>query len=342
MRILIDSSLPNIEQAFPAPFIITKYHKNEDVKSLLQSQDILLCRSTLKVNENLLSASSDLQYILTASSGTDHVDMDYLQLHNIRLLDAKGSNAISVADYVLSSIACLEDEGIKTSKKAGIIGLGAVGKEVLTCLTLLGYSVATYDPPRALSDTTFKSCSLEDLLNCQLLCIHAELHDGLPYPSRNLLNADFLRRLKPETVIINASRGGVVNELDLLNNPNTLIYCTDVYLNEPNVNPQVIQYAKLCTPHIAGHSIEAKTAAVIDVSQKLHQSLGLIIPTNVKYKQPALRKINNYSWIKQVLSYYDPRKESQILKRHTSDPTLYLRLRKQHNFRHDFWFYDIN
>lgn len=339
MRILTDSSLPNIEQAFPGDFIIQQYQDNAEVAGFLRDQDILLCRSTLKVDQDLLKNAA-LKYILTASSGTDHIDKNSLQAQHIQLIDAKGSNAISVADYVLATLASLAEEGINIGKKAGIIGLGAVGSEVLLCLKLLGYEVIAYDPPREKRDTTFESCPLEALYSCDLLCIHAELQTHFPVPSQNLLNAAFFNNLQPNTLIINASRGGIVNEFDLLNTAKKPIYCTDVYLNEPHINPAIVNYAKICTPHIAGHSLEAKTAAVHAVSRKLHVQLHLAIPESVKFSRPSLRKIDYNSWREQILSWYDPRQETHVLKKYFADKEVFLALRKKHNFRHDFHVYE--
>lgn len=335
MHILIDSSLPNIEEAFPAPFIVTKYQSNDEVAELLTDQRILVCRSTLKINENLIN-NSEFSYILTASSGTDHIDKDYLESRNIQLIDARGSNAISVADYVLATLAALSEEGVSIGKKAGIIGLGAVGSNVLGYLQMLGYEIVCYDPPRGLRDNSFKSCCFEELFDCDLLCIHAELDHSLPYPSHNLINADFFQKMKAGMLIINAARGGIVNEHDLLNALIKPTYCTDVYLNEPFIDPEIVSLAKICTPHIAGHSLEAKNAAVYETSRKLHEALNLSIPESIKFIEPTLLKIDKNCWKKQVLSFYDPRKETRVLKEHAHVLNQFSNLRKTHNFRHNF------
>ena len=88
MKILADASLPGLEQAFPKPFCITYYHHLEGIADLLPGQDVLLCRSTLKVNQSLFG-TSHIPYVATASSGTDHLDVQWLTSQNTQVIDGK-------------------------------------------------------------------------------------------------------------------------------------------------------------------------------------------------------------------------------------------------------------
>ena len=248
MNIIADASLPDLENAFPKPFNLTLFHNLEELQNLLANQEILLCRSTLKVSQSLIENSA-LRFIATASSGIDHVDKTYLDKNNIRLFDAKGANASSVADYVLSCIVYLQTQTAITGKKAGIIGYGAVGTKVAEVLLNLGFDCLAYDPPKAMQ-TDFTSASLEEILDCDLICIHANLHETQPYPTQGFLDAAFFNQLKPQTVIINAARGGIVDEQALLACKTPLIYCTDVYANEPKIDPKVLHFSTLCTPSL--------------------------------------------------------------------------------------------
>ena len=107
MKILADATLSNLDIAFPSPFQFFLYHNSEELSLLLSQADILLCRSTLKVDRTLLRYHC-LQVVATASSGYDHIDVAYLKTQNISLMDANGSNAIAVGDYVLSVLAHLQ------------------------------------------------------------------------------------------------------------------------------------------------------------------------------------------------------------------------------------------
>ncbi|MFI4963536.1 MAG: 4-phosphoerythronate dehydrogenase [Legionellales bacterium] len=335
MNILADASLPGLKAAFPRPFNLSTYSSEEALSTLFKGQEVLLCRSTLKVTENVLQNHS-LKYLATASSGTDHLDRAYLNAQAIQVIDAKGSNATSVVDYVQSCLAYLDKHHLIKGSKVGIIGMGKVGSALYSRLKSIAFQVAPFDPLKN-DCQSFISCSQEELYTCDILCIHAELHNNNPYPSFNLINQDFLAQLQPGCILINASRGGIVNEEALLAHKGNLIYCTDVYLNEPQINRAIIQKATLCTPHIAGHSLEAKYAAIAQISEQLHKAIGLplphyespVCPRDVMVQEPK-------SWQELALSLYNPEEETLCLKQAQNIPSSYISLRKKHQNRHDF------
>ncbi|MGL5741938.1 MAG: NAD(P)-dependent oxidoreductase [Legionella sp.] len=342
MNVLADASLPGLTQAFPMPFHLTQYHHPDELAHLLPGQDVLFCRSTLKVNQTLLR-NHCLRYVATASSGTDHLDSMWLNSQNIGIIDAKGSNARSVADYVVACLAFLQQQRLIAGNQAGIIGMGKVGTAVTERLQAADFQTLTYDPLRAIREPRdFQSCTLEELYEVDLLCIHAELHNTQPYPSVNLINRNVLALLKSNCIIINAARGVIINEKDLLNHTRPLIYCTDVYLNEPSIDKRIIDKALLCTPHIAGHSLEAKFAAVTMISEKLHQLAGVPIPL---FAQPEMshtpRIKENAPWYELLLEIYNPFDETLQLKQALDIKTTFLNLRNNHQKRHDFSRYPL-
>jgi len=332
MNILADATLPGLDEAFPAPFNLSRYTNPAKIASLLPKQDVLFCRSTLKVDSTLLK-NHHLHYVATASSGTDHLDSFWLASQNIQIIDAKGCNAQAVADYVVACLAYLSQQHLIYGTKAGIIGMGLVGARVNARLQAAGFQTVTYDPLKA----GFQSCELEQLYQTDILCIHAELHDSHPFPSTNLINHQFLAHLKPGCILINAARGGIVNEEDMLNTPNEISYCTDVYLNEPAIDKRIINKATLCTPHIAGHSLEAKYAAVSMVSKTLHQIIGLPQPQFAKPERPqTLTLQQDKSWQELILTLYNPHAETVQLKQALDKESAFLNLRRNHQQRHDF------
>lgn len=336
MKILADKTLPNLTALFQTPFSLTLYHTSDEIPRLLQNQDILICRSTLKVTAELLQHSS-IRYVATASSGTDHIDCDYLKSNDIKLFDAKGSNACAVADYIIATFAYLQQSGKLHPKCVGIMGIGEVGTRVSARLKAVGFQVVCFDPLKALQNPEFKSSALSDILECDVLCLHMNLHNNPPYASNNLINAEFLNRLKPNTTIINAARGGIVEEKALLHHPHPIQYCTDVYTNEPNINPELIDYATLCTPHIAGHSIEAKRQAVMQISQQLHHHFGLPMPSiDEPLDKVSIILSPDNAWQEVVLNLYNPIEETRQLKKAINKTEAFSRLRLAHQNRHDF------
>jgi erythronate-4-phosphate dehydrogenase len=335
MNILADVSLPGLDSAFPQPFHLTLYSHPDEIPFLLKSQQILLCRSTLKVDEHLLGASPKLAMVATASSGRDHLDEQFLKTKGIQIIDARGANARSVADYVLACIAYLDKTNILKGKQLGIIGFGFVGQAVSIQMQALGFKVLHYDPPKAAAERHFKSATLTALTACDLLCIHASLHQDPPYPSQDLLNQTFLSSLSKGTVIINASRGGILHEEALLTVGKHLVYCTDVYLNEPDIDPRIIKRAFLCTPHIAGHSIEAKFGAIALISQKLHRLLHLT-PVVCETPKPIPPQATvDLPWQDQVLAQYHPLHETNLLKNAANTMQAFLQIRALHQNRHN-------
>lgn len=328
IKLLADASLPILDACFPAPFTITRYFNTQEIPALLPGQDILLCRSTLRINSTLLEGHS-LSYIATASSGIDHVDQVYLQQQAIQLLHAKGSNASSVADYVMACLAWLKLKHGLNPSTAAIIGYGATGSEVLQRLQTIGLEVIAYDPLKS----DFISCNWQQIFDCELVCVHANLHDSQPYPSRNLLHTDFFNRVKANTILINCSRGGIVDEQALLNLSKPLVYCTDVYQHEPNIDSNIVKLASLCTPHIAGHSIEAKQDAVKMLSQQLHAAYQLTLPASVNFALKSSNLNLSEDWAEKILNLYDPSIESQMLKA-KPDRATFIELRKAHR-RHN-------
>ncbi len=338
IKIIADASLPDLSDFFQPPFLITPFTAGPDLYQQIQEYDVLLCRSTLKIDTALL-ADTRISCIATVSSGTDHIVATNPQ-KSIQIIDAKGANACAVADYVIACLAYCQQHSYVQGLHAGVIGVGAVGSAVTLRLRELGFQVSCHDPLRAAHDHQFLSCELDALLGCDLLCVHANLHDQRPYPSRHLLGKNFLSQLKAGTVIINAARGDIVDETALLSCTQSLHYCTDVYAAEPQVSRPLVNYATICTPHIAGHSIEARSRGLHLVSQKLHHYFGLSCSAVHNHATDLLlQSVPFAAWQDAILSIYDPEVETHQLKQATDLSNTFLELRKAHRHRHEFHHY---
>jgi len=323
--LLADDSLPLLEALFSHHFKLRTYQNHEEIYHDDAPQEILLCRSNLRIDQDFLN-KTQFKTIATATSGTDHIDIHYLQKKKTQLLDAKGANAAAVADYVLATLAYLD----RPFNSVGIIGMGEVGRAVKQRLQLLQQNVLAYDPwlPE------HSQVCFNDILACDVITLHANLHDTAPFPSRHLFNANNLPHLKPGTVLINAARGELIDTDALLTLKPDIIYCTDVFPNEPNISAKLIDYATLCTPHIAGHSIQAKNQAVIQISQQLHQHYQMPRP-KTKIQLHSNHPIVAHQWQKALLDHYNPIHESRFLKAAKNKKNAFLYLRKSHCNRHE-------
>lgn len=340
MNILADATLPDLEYYFPKPFRLNFYRTHQEASRLIKSHQILLCRSTLTVTPEFLK-DSPIECIATATSGIEHISESYLKSKKIQLYDAKGSNASAVADYVIALCALVFPNTEELKIRAGIIGLGEIGSRVAKRLKTLGCEIFSFDPPKAVLDSNFQSCKLEDLYTCELICIHANWHEHSPYPSHHLLSKDFFKQAKPGLCIINASRGNILHEIAFLESKIPIKYCTDVYSNEPHINPLIVEKALFCTPHIAGHSIEAKNSAIYHLSQKLHHHYHFDFNHKLIKKPEFIGQIKNTkSWQEMILSLYNPQIETELLKESVNKNQAFLDCRKKHQNRHDFHCYD--
>lgn len=340
MQILADASLPNVQKHLGACFDLTLYSNHAELLAKIAKADFLVCRSTLKVTADLL-ANTKISCIATASSGTDHIDKIYLENQGIRLIDAKGTNAHAVCDYVFASLALLTKRSLASVQKIVIVGAGEVGSLLASRFKRFSFTVSSYDPPKALRDKDFISCDIKELYSADLICLHADLHNNQPHPSQNLFDKELLAKLRQGVVIINAARGGIVNEDSLLENNNNIVYCADVYCTEPQISSQIVDYAQICTPHIAGHSIEAKDLAVSHIAdclrkcylenQEAHGFVNQLSDngnSDLQFQHPPV--------LESILQQYDPTAETLALKAAQDKKEAFLSLRKKHSFRHNF------
>lgn len=324
MKICVDESLPLIKNLFnKEQFNISYFNKN--TKQMSCDTDIVLCRAHSQINKIFLNGFKP-KLIASATSGSDHIDKDFLEQNKISYIDAIGSNATSVCDYILHLLH--HPKLHLNGKKIGIIGIGHVGSKVNIALSALGFETVLYDPPRAAKENTFKSHALKKLYECDVITLHVPLEKNGKYKTANLINNNFLSKLRAKSVIINTSRGEVLCEDAILNNMH-LIYCLDVFKNEPYINTEVIRQCKFATPHIAGHAIEAKKRAVVMLFKKIVAFFEMPAQTTSYDHLLKLEQANqNYNFI------YDPMLETKKLKLKPNAET-FLTLRKSHTTRHE-------
>jgi erythronate-4-phosphate dehydrogenase len=173
--------------------------------------DILIVRSVTQVNEQLL-AGSKVKFVGTATIGTDHIDLDYLEKAGIGFRSAPGCNAQAVVDYVLSALSVLVDSrGIAfTELSVGIVGLGNVGLLLRNRLEEMDVEVIGVDPFKDPEDVGVLS-SFEEALSADVVTFHTPMTKSGDHPTWHMLNAETLAKMKPDACLINAARGAVVD-----------------------------------------------------------------------------------------------------------------------------------
>ena len=273
MKIVADKDLPLVEELFSRFGELFLLPGRRITNKDLTDADALLVRSTTKVSEELLFNTS-LKFVGSATSGIDHISTNELTQRGITFSDAKGCNANAVSDYCLSAIANLFSENIKYDKslRVGIIGNGSVGSLLARKMKALGWDTLICDPPQSedvidLPDPiSYKQ--LEHMNTCDAISIHVPFTTSGKYPTKHLIDKNFLSSLSDNTVLINTSRGGVVDEeslLGLISDNRSLLPVIDVWADEPLCNAELVEKSYLATPHIAGYSKNAKRTASLRI-----------------------------------------------------------------------------
>ncbi len=264
MRIVADENIPLVDAFFSGIGEVSRVPGRSMSAGQVREADILLVRSVTPVGPELLQGSR-VRFVASATIGTDHIDLPWLQRQNIGFSSAPGCNADSVVDYVLSALFQLaaetgEDLG---QKQPGIVGVGNVGGRLQQRLSALGYTPVLNDPPRAVQDSgELRFTELEALVEqCDLICLHTPLTRQGEFPSFHLFDESLLERLRPGTWLLNAGRGGAIDNRALsalLDRRPDLRVVLDVWEGEPAIDPQLAAKVSLATPHIAGYSMEGR------------------------------------------------------------------------------------
>jgi D-3-phosphoglycerate dehydrogenase len=262
-----------------------------DVPALLAAvarADALVVRSETEVTDEVLRAAPNLRVVARAGVGVDNIDLDAATRAGVLVLNAPGANAVSAAEHTIALLLAvtrqivIADQSTRAGRwerkqmrpvdlrgrTVGIVGLGRVGSQVAKRLRAFEMNVIAYDPyitPQRFTELNAAPVDYETLLeSADVVTFHVpETPETL-----NLLDRAAIARLKPRAIVINAARGGIVDEValaDALRESRIAGAGVDVYPHEPAViSPLFAIPTAVLTPHIGGSSAEA-LAAVGDV-----------------------------------------------------------------------------
>lgn len=279
MKIVYDDAIPFGAEAFGTLGDAYGVCGRDITRAVLHDANVLCVRSVTSVDAALLEGTS-VRVVATATSGTDHIDQEYLRTAGIFFVDAHGSNADAVTEYV---IAALCDDALRTGnslagKSLGVIGVGAVGSRVACAGAALGMRVIVHDPPRAQREPTFISAPKEETLCCDVVSLHTSLTHSGAYATYHCIDETALGMLPCGALLINTARGAVVDSAALyarLRRDRTFRAVLDVWENEPTPLPDLVAASTRATAHIAGHSWHAKVAATVQIYRALCQHFSV-------------------------------------------------------------------
>ena len=257
MRVVIDKGIPFLEGVFPLGTEVVYLPADAITSESIREADALFVRTRTRVNKELLQGSR-VRFVATATIGFDHIDQTYCREAGIHWVSCPGCNAQAVCDYVEEAISSVKSG--KNDITLGIVGYGHVGKLVAQMGKKHGYHIMVSDPPLGIG-----SSLVEIAPRCDVLTFHTPLTRSGAFPTYHLCHAAILSLCKSDALIINAARGGVVDEaalLDVLSSGSSqLATAIDCWEDEPAINRELLQHVNLASFHIAGYSIAGKMRA---------------------------------------------------------------------------------
>ena len=289
MKILITefinkNSLDDLNNNFEIKFDEKLWEKEEELLEIVKDYDGLIVRNKTQVNKNILSNAKNLKFVGRLGVGLDNIDTEFCKSKNIHVQPATGMNADSVAEYVISSsmslikkIPMFHNGTVKgnwprtTIKSAeinekciGIVGFGTIGRKVADYSLKNGLNVLAYDPYIKKLDYNEKNYKLSSLENVFKDADIISLHLPLTEETKNLINKSSFSKMQKQPIIINTSRGSVVNENDLIDayDQNLISgFALDVFENEPikkDLYERITSEMNcILTPHISGVTTES-------------------------------------------------------------------------------------
>jgi len=299
----IDSqSLQNINKKFDVIYKKDAWQNKDFLEKEIQKFDGVIVRNKTSLDKNILINASNLKFIGRLGVGLDNIDTEYCKKNNIIVQPATGMNSDSVAEYVVnSSLTLLKKTHIikeqtlqgkwpRTSivtkelkgKTLGLIGFGDISKKVLKLINVFDVACIAYDPfinSKQMEVDNIKKVSFDEILNlADIISIHVPLNNETKY----LFDRQAFIKMKKQPIIINSSRGGIINEKDLIDayrNKYISGFALDVFENEP-INETFYKNISndmncILTPHIAGVTAESNVRVsnfIIDKTNKFFEN----------------------------------------------------------------------
>ncbi|MBO4564914.1 MAG: 4-phosphoerythronate dehydrogenase [Bacteroidaceae bacterium] len=300
MKVIVDDKIPYIRGQIERLADEVVYLPGSAIsKSDVRDADVLIVRTRTHCNRELLEGSS-VQLIVTATIGYDHIDTAYCDAVGIQWTNCPGCNANSVCHYVHHA---LEATGrLNPSYTIGIVGVGHVGSLVAADLEACGMKVLLCDPPREDLEVRGERLEVRDVpsfvslstiqAEADIITFHTPLTKEGPYATYHMADESFFHQLPHCPLIINASRGGVVDNdamLRALNEGLIADAVVDTWEGEPNINRELLHRVAIATPHVAGYSADGKANATRMSLEAVARFMGVdFVPEIILPDAPCL------------------------------------------------------
>lgn len=262
MNFLIADNIPYAQEVFAQHGSVDRFAGRAPEPGQLARAEVLLVRSITTVDKDLLNSAPQLKFVGTATIGREHLDEEALRERDIHYVSSPGANADSVGEYVLTALLALAQHHDLTlaKQRVAIIGAGHTGLAAGRRLSALGLQVEYYDPPRAERESGFTTIEFARALSADIISVHVPLTTQAAHATCHLISDREIEALSSQQILINASRGAVIDNQALLRRlqRDPLAVVLDVWEGEPRILTELVPFIEIATPHIAGHSLNGK------------------------------------------------------------------------------------
>lgn len=328
MKIVCDNKIPFLRGAFEPYAEVVYLPGAGTTPEVVKDADAIVTRTRTRCDASLLTGSS-VRAIATATIGFDHIDTAWCEANGIAWSNAPGCNSWSVKQYISSVLAVLaERHGLQLDTLTlGVVGVGNVGSKVAEVGRAFGMRVLLNDPPRARAEGGEAFTDLDTLLSeSDIVTVHVPLTRGGD-ATWHLFDAARLERMRPSQILINSSRGPVVDNAalkDALHKGALKAAVLDVWEDEPDIDIELLGLLDIATPHIAGYSADGKANGTTMSVRYLASKLGLPLTEWTASGIPAPEQALEFTvdasgrtvqevLIEAVLHTYDVRRDSDAL-----------------------------
>ncbi|MDR1516661.1 MAG: 4-phosphoerythronate dehydrogenase PdxB [Dysgonamonadaceae bacterium] len=351
LNILADAHIPYLQGVAEQFGEVEYLPGNQFTEGSIKDKDVLIVRTVTHFGEEILNGSS-VKLICSATIGYDHIDTAYCDARQIAWRAAPGCNADSVEQYLTASLLYLARKyriDLK-DKTIGIVGVGNVGSRVDKACRKLGMRTLLNDPPRAEKEGKGAFVDLDRVLReADIITLHTPLTKSGLYKTHHLADGAFFDGLGKKPILINACRGGVVDNeawARAIKAGKILGSVIDCWEGEPHIHPELLRLVDIATPHVAGYSADGKWTATKMSLENINEFFGIgIAPIELlpihKPDNPLI-DLKGISAGEQlaaaVRATYNPEKETIVLK---ENPDKFYYFRSNYPLRREYKAYRV-
>lgn len=293
-----EAAVAELRAAFEVAYDPTLVDRTDDLIAAVAAARGLIVRNRTQVRGRLLAAATRLDAIGRLGVGLDNIDLDACRARGIAVLPATGANAVAVAEYVIAAALTLLRPAFAalpemlagawprerligrelSGRRLGLVGYGLIAREVAARARAMGMTIAAHDPHLAAADPAWAGVERHDRLHALLATADlVSLHVPLDRTTRNLIDARALAAMRPGSILINTSRGGILDEPALaqaLRTRHIAGAALDVFAHEPLTAEAAAAFTGcpnlILTPHVAG------------VTEESNERVSLVTARNVR------------------------------------------------------------